>query len=157
MRPGHVPPTFPRRPNLYRWRPRCAQVPAYLAKQSELKAKGISEVVVYCVNDMAVMEAWAKDQVRLGAHPPPAARPTFSPSCDGPLAATFRTPLPTVTPPRCRRLAARASSVMAPSTALTAPCYRLAPSRMIEPSSLIVSPRRPPPHPLFFFRASRAA
>ena len=40
------------------------QVPAYLAKQSELKAKGISEVIVYCVNDMAVMEAWAKDQVR---------------------------------------------------------------------------------------------
>jgi len=37
-------------------------VPAYLAKQSELKAKGISEVIVYCVNDMAVMEAWAKDQ-----------------------------------------------------------------------------------------------
>lgn len=83
VRPGHVPPTFPRRPNLYRCRPRCAQVPAYLAKQSELKAKGISEVVVYCVNDMAVMEAWAKDQVRLGAHLPPAARPTFSPPAMG--------------------------------------------------------------------------
>jgi len=44
-------------------------VPAYLAKQSELKAKGISEVIVYCVNDMAVMEAWAKDSVRPAAHP----------------------------------------------------------------------------------------
>jgi len=37
-------------------------VPGYLAKQSELKAKGVDEVIVYCVNDGAVMEAWAKDQ-----------------------------------------------------------------------------------------------
>jgi peroxiredoxin len=27
-----------------------------------LKAKGIDEVLVYCVNDGAVMSAWAKDQ-----------------------------------------------------------------------------------------------
>jgi peroxiredoxin len=33
-----------------------------LAKQAELKAKGIDEVLVYCVNDGAVMRAWAKDQ-----------------------------------------------------------------------------------------------
>mmetsp|Transcript_49538 Transcript_49538/g.146352 ORF Transcript_49538/g.146352 Transcript_49538/m.146352 type:complete len:113 (+) Transcript_49538:243-581(+) len=38
------------------------QVPGYLAKQDELKAKGIAEVIVYCVNDGAVMQAWAKDQ-----------------------------------------------------------------------------------------------
>jgi 2-Cys peroxiredoxin 5 len=38
------------------------QVPGYLAKQAELKAKGVSEVIVYCVNDGAVMEGWAKDQ-----------------------------------------------------------------------------------------------
>lgn len=38
------------------------QVPDYLAKQAELKAKGIDEVLVYCVNDGAVMKAWAKDQ-----------------------------------------------------------------------------------------------
>mmetsp|Transcript_35783 Transcript_35783/g.94818 ORF Transcript_35783/g.94818 Transcript_35783/m.94818 type:complete len:114 (+) Transcript_35783:266-607(+) len=38
------------------------QVPGYLAKQDELKAKGIAEVIVYCVNDGAVMKAWAKDQ-----------------------------------------------------------------------------------------------
>merc|ERR1719373_1160895 len=38
------------------------QVPGYLAKQAELKAKGVSEVLVYCVNDGAVMEGWAKDQ-----------------------------------------------------------------------------------------------
>jgi len=37
-------------------------VPGYLAKQDALKAKGIDEVLVYCVNDGAVMEAWAKDQ-----------------------------------------------------------------------------------------------
>lgn len=38
------------------------QVPGYLAKEKELKAKDIDEVIVYCVNDGAVMEAWAKDQ-----------------------------------------------------------------------------------------------
>lgn len=37
-------------------------MPGYLAKQAELKAKGVDEVLVYCVNDGAVMEAWAKDQ-----------------------------------------------------------------------------------------------
>jgi len=37
-------------------------VPGYLAKQDELKAKGISDVLVYCVNDGAVMTAWAEDQ-----------------------------------------------------------------------------------------------
>jgi len=37
-------------------------VPGYLAKQAELKAKGVSDVLVYCVNDGAVMSGWAKDQ-----------------------------------------------------------------------------------------------
>lgn len=37
-------------------------MPGYLAKQDALKAKGIDEVLVYCVNDGAVMEAWSKDQ-----------------------------------------------------------------------------------------------
>lgn len=37
-------------------------MPGYLAKQAELKAKGVSEVIVFCVNDGAVMTAWAKDQ-----------------------------------------------------------------------------------------------
>lgn len=37
-------------------------MPGYLKKQDELKAKGVSDVVVFCVNDGAVMKAWAKDQ-----------------------------------------------------------------------------------------------
>lgn len=37
-------------------------MPGYLAKQAELKEKGVDEVLVYCVNDGAVMEGWAKDQ-----------------------------------------------------------------------------------------------
>jgi peroxiredoxin len=36
-------------------------VPGYLEKQDALKAAGIDEVIVYCVNDAAVMKAWAKD------------------------------------------------------------------------------------------------
>jgi len=38
------------------------QVPGYLSKVAELKAKGVDEVIVYCVNDGAVMKAWAMDQ-----------------------------------------------------------------------------------------------
>jgi peroxiredoxin len=38
------------------------QVPGYAAKKSELIAKGVEEVLVYCVNDGAVMKAWAADQ-----------------------------------------------------------------------------------------------
>lgn len=38
------------------------QVPEYLEKQDALKAKGIDEVIVYCVNDGAVMAGWADDQ-----------------------------------------------------------------------------------------------
>lgn len=33
-----------------------------MSEEDELKAKGISDVVVFCVNDGAVMTAWAKDQ-----------------------------------------------------------------------------------------------
>ena len=36
-------------------------MPGYLAKQAELKAKDVAEVIVFCVNDAAVMQAWAKD------------------------------------------------------------------------------------------------
>jgi len=37
-------------------------VPGYLRKQDELKAKGVTDVLVYCVNDGAVMKGWAQDQ-----------------------------------------------------------------------------------------------
>jgi peroxiredoxin len=37
-------------------------VPGYLEQQDALKLRGIDEVLVYCVNDGAVMSAWAKDQ-----------------------------------------------------------------------------------------------
>lgn len=38
------------------------QIPGYLEQQDALKASGIEEVLVYCVNDAAVMDAWAADQ-----------------------------------------------------------------------------------------------
>jgi len=37
-------------------------VPGYLENQDALKAAGVEEVLVYCVNDGAVMQAWATDQ-----------------------------------------------------------------------------------------------
>lgn len=38
------------------------QIPNYLESQDALRAAGIKAVIVYCVNDAAVMQAWAKDQ-----------------------------------------------------------------------------------------------
>jgi len=38
------------------------QVPGYLENQEALKEAGVDEVIVYCVNDPAVMQAWAEDQ-----------------------------------------------------------------------------------------------
>jgi len=38
------------------------QVPGYKEKRAELREKGVDEVIVYCVNDPAVMQSWAKDQ-----------------------------------------------------------------------------------------------
>jgi len=37
-------------------------VPGYLQETDALKKLGIDEVIIYCVNDGAVMDAWAKDQ-----------------------------------------------------------------------------------------------
>jgi peroxiredoxin 5 len=42
------------------------QVPGYVQNQDTLKAAGIDEVLVYCVNDGAVMRAWFENQ-KLGA------------------------------------------------------------------------------------------
>lgn len=37
-------------------------MPGYLENADTLKAAGVQEVIIYCVNDGAVMTAWAKDQ-----------------------------------------------------------------------------------------------
>ena len=37
-------------------------MPGYLEETDNLKALGIDEVIVYCVNDGAVMDAWAENQ-----------------------------------------------------------------------------------------------
>merc|ERR1712107_724692 len=44
--------------------PTCSnkQIPGYLAKEAELKAKGDSDVISFSVNDGAVMKAWADAQ-----------------------------------------------------------------------------------------------
>lgn len=38
------------------------QIPGYLESVDDLKKHGVDEVIVFCVNDGAVMGAWAKDQ-----------------------------------------------------------------------------------------------
>jgi len=44
--------------------PTCStrQVPGYLSRQDDLKAKGVTDVLIYCVNDGAVMSAWEKNR-----------------------------------------------------------------------------------------------
>merc|ERR1711908_28295 len=37
-------------------------VPGYLANQDKFKAKGFDEIIVFCINDGAVMNAWADAQ-----------------------------------------------------------------------------------------------
>merc|ERR1711934_314439 len=37
-------------------------VPGYLAAQDKFKAKGIDEIIIFCINDAAVMDAWADAQ-----------------------------------------------------------------------------------------------
>ena len=43
-------------------------MPGYKAARNEMRDKGIDEVLIYCVNDAAVMEAWAKDQKIAGTN-----------------------------------------------------------------------------------------
>lgn len=37
-------------------------MPAYVEYEDKLKEAGVDSVIIYCVNDPAVMMAWAKDQ-----------------------------------------------------------------------------------------------
>ena len=37
-------------------------MPGYVSEASNLRAIGIDEVIIFCVNDGAVMDAWAEDQ-----------------------------------------------------------------------------------------------
>ena len=43
-------------------------MPGYKKARNEVRDAGIDEVIVYCVNDAAVMEAWAKDQKIAGTN-----------------------------------------------------------------------------------------
>lgn len=43
-------------------------MPGYKKARNEVRDAGIDEVIVYCVNDCAVMEAWAKDQKIAGTN-----------------------------------------------------------------------------------------
>lgn len=43
-------------------------MPGYKSAQNEIRDAGIDEVLVYCVNDPAVMDAWAKDQEIAGTN-----------------------------------------------------------------------------------------
>ena len=42
-------------------------MPGYLKDQDKLKAAGVDEVIIFCVNDGAVMKAWASDQKTEGS------------------------------------------------------------------------------------------
>jgi len=65
------------------------QVPGYLESEDALKDAGIEEVIVFCVNDPAVMGAWAKDQGTYGSIIKMFSDPTseFTRACDMELTA----------------------------------------------------------------------
>ena len=43
-------------------------MPGYKEARNQVRDAGIDEVLIYCVNDCAVMEAWAKDQKIAGTN-----------------------------------------------------------------------------------------
>ena len=43
-------------------------MPGFKKARNDIRDKGVDEVLVYCVNDPAVMEAWAKDQKIAGTN-----------------------------------------------------------------------------------------
>jgi 2-Cys peroxiredoxin 5 len=79
------------------------QVPGYLAKQDALKAKGISDVYVYCVNDGAVMTGWAKDQGVVGSMITFLGDPTGEFTRQVGMVITHEGPCGVLGPNRCKR------------------------------------------------------
>ena len=80
-------------------------MPGYKSARNEIRDKGVDEVLVYCVNDPAVMEAWAKDQKIAGTNI------TFFADTSGALTKELdmvlaaRGPLRDLCNPRCKRFA----------------------------------------------------
>jgi len=78
-------------------------VPGYLAKQDELKAKGVSDVIVYCVNDGAVMSAWADELGTKGSFITVLADPNSEVTKALGLVLNDKGPMSVLGNPRCKR------------------------------------------------------
>lgn len=81
------------------------QVPTYLEKQDALKEAGIDEVLVYCVNDAAVMGAWGKDLGIDGTMVSFLADPTSELTKALDMELTADGPFAVLGPGRCKRFA----------------------------------------------------
>jgi len=79
------------------------QIPGYLAAQDALRKKGVEQVYVYCVNDGAVMEAWAKDQGIAGSMIQFLADPTSAFTSAIGMAMSHPGPAGLLGPGRCKR------------------------------------------------------
>lgn len=80
-------------------------MPGYLEKQDALKARGIDEVLVYCVNDGAVMGAWANDQGIDGSMVTFLADPRSELTKALGMELTHPGPMSVLGNPRCKRFA----------------------------------------------------
>jgi len=78
-------------------------VPGYKKARNDIRDAGIDEVLVYCVNDGAVMEAWAKDQKIAGTNITFLADSTSA--LTKALDMVLDTPAPRFGNPRCKRFA----------------------------------------------------
>jgi len=80
-------------------------VPGYLAKQDELKARGVTDVIVFCVNDGAVMAGWAEDQKIKGSMIKFMGDPCMDVTNALGLALTHKGPMGVLGNKRCKRFA----------------------------------------------------
>jgi len=76
------------------------QVKGYLERQEELRAKGVTDVLFYSVNDGAVMNAWARNQ---SVGPDSIVTVLADTRCELTQALGLALELPAFGDPRCRR------------------------------------------------------
>ena len=78
-------------------------MPGYKKARNEVREAGIDDVYVYCVNDAAVMEAWAKDQKVAGTNITFVADTTSALTKALDMELTAAGPMRDLGNPRCKR------------------------------------------------------
>lgn len=80
-------------------------MPGFKKARNDIRSKGVDEVLVYCVNDAAVMEAWAKDQKIAGTNITFFADTTSALTKELDMVLDAAGPMKDLGNPRCKRFA----------------------------------------------------